>query len=93
MENLFEKDYALEIGEQSVTAIQQKIDIYQDGTTPLYRDVDGKLWAISGHSHCGHVGMFCGTSLDDLNTYILSVKIFAWGMQITHLTEYAIPTE
>ena len=66
MENLFEKNYALEIGEQSVTAIQQKIDIYQDGTTPLYRDVDGKLWAISGHSHCGHVGMFCGTSLDDL---------------------------
>ena len=77
MENLFEKDYALEIGEQSVTAIQQKIDIYQDGTTPLYRDIDGKLWAISGHSHCGHVGMFCGTSLDDLNTYILSVKTFA----------------
>jgi len=40
--------------------------IYQDGTTPMYRDTDGRLWAMSGHSHEGHIGMFCGTCLDDL---------------------------
>ena len=65
MRNLFE-DYELKIGESSLTAILQKADIYQDGTTPLCRDKDGKLWAISGHSHCGHVAMFNGTCLDDL---------------------------
>ena len=65
MKNLF-NDFDLEIGESSVTAIRHAVDIYQDGTTPFWRDTDGKVWAISGHSHCGHIGMFCGTSLDDL---------------------------
>lgn len=41
-------------------------DIYQDGTIPLCRDREGRLWGMSGHSHLGHIGMFCGTSLDDL---------------------------
>ena len=32
----------------------------------MYRDVDGKLWAIAGFSHMGHIGMFRGTTLDDM---------------------------
>jgi hypothetical protein len=60
------KDYELQIGEPSFTGMHQQFGIYQDGTTPMYRDTDGKLWAMSGHSHCGHVGMFCGTCVADL---------------------------
>ncbi len=56
----------IKIDKETNTVFRQDIGIYQDGTTPLYRDVDGKLWAMSGHSHCGHVGVFCGTSLDDM---------------------------
>lgn len=43
-----------------------KNDIYQDGTVPMYRDAKGRLWAISGHSHMGHIGMFCGDCVENL---------------------------
>lgn len=62
----FLKNYTVKIKEKTPTAFKQEIDVYQDGTTPLCRDKDGKLWAISGHSHCGHVGMFSGTCVADL---------------------------
>lgn len=65
MENFFKK-HTLTIGEKKDTPFQNSAGIYQDGTTPLYRDVDGSLWAMSGHSHAGHIGMFKGTSLDDM---------------------------
>ncbi len=64
--NTFFDEHDIVIGEKSETAFMNKYDIYQDGTTPMYRDVDGKLWAMSGHSHMGHIGMFYGTRLDDL---------------------------
>lgn len=41
-------------------------DIYQDGTVPMYRDTRGRLWAIAGHSHMGHIGMFCGDCVENL---------------------------
>ena len=65
MENFFEK-YTIEFGEKSPTVFNPKEGIYQDGTTPMYRDVDGKLWAMSGHTHVGHIAMFSGTCLDDI---------------------------
>lgn len=65
MENLFQI-HKLTIGEKQDTPFHNSIGVYQDGTTPMYRDVDGKLWAMSGHSHMGHIGMFCGTTLDDM---------------------------
>ncbi|NLD87385.1 MAG: hypothetical protein GX633_03905 [Clostridiales bacterium] len=65
MENLFSK-VNLTIGEAADSPFMNKIGIYQDGTTPMYRDVDGKLWAISGHSHVGHISVFSGTTLDDM---------------------------
>lgn len=65
MDKFFDK-YELRIGEGRETAFMNKYDIYQDGTTPMYRDVDGRLWAMSGHSHMGHIGMFAGTCLDDM---------------------------
>ena len=65
MEKFFDK-YELRIGEGRETPFMNKYDIYQDGTTPRYRDVDGRLWAMSGQSHMGHIGMFAGTCLDDM---------------------------
>lgn len=66
MNTLFET-HTLHIGEQRTTPFVNAIDVYQDGTTPLCRDGKGRLWGMSGHSHMGHVGMFCGTSLDDMS--------------------------
>ncbi len=65
MKNLFDI-YDFEIGEPFESPFLRKNGIYQDGTTPMYRDSCGKLWAMSGHTHLGHIGMFCGNSLDDL---------------------------
>ena len=62
----FLKKYTLKIGEQKESPFLNKNDIYQDGTTPMCRDTDGRLWAMSGHSHMGHIGVFCGKSLNDL---------------------------
>ncbi|MBQ4065982.1 MAG: hypothetical protein IJD10_07765, partial [Clostridia bacterium] len=56
----------ISIGKKIETPFQQKLGIYQDGTTAMYRDVDGKLWAVTGHTNGGHIGVFCGTCLDDL---------------------------
>lgn len=65
MKNFFDR-YDLEIGERRRSPFLNENDIYQDGTTPMYRDTNGTLWAMSGHSHMGHIGMFSGTCLDDL---------------------------
>ena len=56
----------IEITGKSTCPFLRKNDIYQDGTTPMYRDTDGTLWAMSGHSHMGHIGMFAGKTLEDL---------------------------
>ncbi len=62
----FLEQYRFAIGERETTPFINANNIYQDGTTPMYRDVDGRLWAMSGHSHMGDIGMFCGTCLDDI---------------------------
>jgi len=61
----FEK-YRLEIGEGTDSPFMNRYGVYQDGTTPMYRDTDGTLWAMSGHSHMGQIAMFAGTCLDDM---------------------------
>ena len=65
MNNFFDK-YTISIGAQTESPFLQRDNNYQDGTTPMYRDVDGRLWAMSGHSHMGSINMYCGKSLDDL---------------------------
>ncbi|MBE6557496.1 MAG: hypothetical protein E7661_00545 [Ruminococcaceae bacterium] len=62
----FLKSHRLSVGDPQSTPFVNAVGVYQDGTTPLYRDADGRLWGMSGHSHVGHIGMFCGTSLDDM---------------------------
>ena len=62
----FAEQYQIVVGEGRETPFLKRNGVRQDGTTPMYRDVDGKLWAITGHSHLGHIGMFCGTTLDDM---------------------------
>jgi len=63
--NALEK-YDVTIGQVYDSPFLNKADIYQDGTVPMYRDSEGTLWAISGHSHMGHIGMFRGSSLEDM---------------------------
>ena len=58
--------FKIEIDEYKNTPFRQEVGIFQDGTVPMYRDVDGKLWAIAGLSHKGHIGMFCGNTIDDM---------------------------
>ncbi len=65
MENYF-KNKQFHIGEGRKTVFSAENGVHQDGTTPVYRDVDGTLWAISGHSHMGEVKMFSGKSMRDL---------------------------
>ena len=65
MKKFFDQ-YDLTIGERLRSPFLNENNIYQDGTTPMYRDIDGTLWAMSGHSHMGHIGMFSGKNLDDL---------------------------
>lgn len=62
----FFKTHGVNVGEGRPTAFRNADDIYQDGTLPMCRDSSGKLWAISGISHLGHIGMFCGSCPDDL---------------------------
>lgn len=62
----FFDEYELKIGQETESPFLNKVGVYQDGTTPMYRDTDGTLWAMSGHSHKGHIAMFAGTCLDDM---------------------------
>lgn len=62
----FFDEYELKIGKGNGTCLDMSNGVYQDGTAPIYRDVDGSLWAMSGHSHCGKIVMVKGTCLDDL---------------------------
>lgn len=78
MKNYFD-DYNIIIGGAEETAFMNKYDIYQDGTVPFYRDKKGKLWGMSGHSHMGHIGMFCGTCLDDMKEVYPIKTIFSVG--------------
>lgn len=66
MENLFESKLKIEIGEKETTPFIHKNNVYQDGTTPIYRDIDGTLWAMSGHTHMGKIAMFKGKTIADL---------------------------
>lgn len=63
---MFFDQYELIIGEGQDSPFMNRYGVYQDGTTPMYRDVDGRLWAMSGHSHMGHIAMFAGTCLGDM---------------------------
>lgn len=60
------KDFEIRITDGVESPFLTRNGVYQDGTVPLYRDTDGRLWAIGGHSHMGHIGMFCGDSVMDL---------------------------
>jgi len=66
MERFFDR-YELEIIKSEPSCFLNSEGVYQDGTTPMYRDAEGTLWAMSGHSHMGHIAMFSGKSLDDLS--------------------------
>ena len=80
----FLKDFHLTVQDGVESPFMNKYDVYQDGTTPMYRDTDGKLWAMSGHSHLGRIAMFAGKTLEDmtLQYYIdtnFGVGFFCFG--------------
>ena len=66
MKTPFFKKYSLKIGKGKESPFLQKYNVFQDGTTPMYRDAEGTLWAMSGHSHMGSIAVFSGSCLDDL---------------------------
>ncbi len=63
--NLLNRSHII-IGKQSETQFKRASGIRSDGTLASYRDTDGKLWAIAGHTNSGRVSMFCGSCIDDL---------------------------
>lgn len=76
---MFFDKYELIIGDGKESPFMNKYGVYQDGTTPMYRDTDGRLWAMSGHTHMGHIAMFSGTCLDDMK-YMWEIKtLFSTG--------------
>lgn len=62
----FLKKYQITVGAQHETQFKRAEGIRSDGTLATYRDVDGKLWAMVGHTNSGHIGMFCGSCIEDL---------------------------
>lgn len=72
-------DYKLQFLDNEKVLFYKKDGIAQDGTTPMYRDKDGTLWAITGHSHSGHIGMFRGTCVEDLKELYQIQLNFAVG--------------
>ena len=58
--------HRIAVGEKFDTQFKRAEGIRSDGTLATYRDVDGKLWAMAGHTNSGHIGMFCGTCMADL---------------------------
>ena len=62
----FLNTHRIAVGEKFDTQFKRAEGIRSDGTLATYRDVDGKLWAMAGHTNSGHIGMFCGTCMADL---------------------------
>lgn len=65
MNNLL-KDKKITVQDGYPSPFLNSVGVYQDGTVPFSRDKNGKLWAIGGHSHMGHIGIFCGNDLTDM---------------------------
>ena len=64
--SIFPNDYKISVDPMRKTPFLKHTGIRCDGTTPLYRDVDGRLWTINGHSNDGRIAMFCGNTIDDM---------------------------
>jgi len=62
----FLKEKKLVVGVDEETQFKRAEGIRQDGTMAMYRDVDGRLFAIAGHSNSGHIAMFAGTTQANL---------------------------
>ena len=62
----FLNQHRLVIGAEGETPFRRADGIRQDGTMAIYRDTDGTLWTIAGHTNSGRVSMFSGTCVDDL---------------------------
>lgn len=62
----FLNNHQITVGAQHETHFKRDDGIRSDGTLATYRDVDGKLWAMAGHTNSGHIGMFCGSCFEDL---------------------------
>ena len=73
------KNVRFVLGESYKSPFLNAVGVYQDGTVPFARDKNGKLWALSGHSHWGHIGVFCGNDLTDMKEAYPATFNFAVG--------------
>ena len=64
--SIFPNDYKISVGPMRKTPFLRHKGVRSDGTLVLFRDVDGKLWSIAGHTNSGHVSMFCGNTVEDM---------------------------
>ena len=78
MEGFFDC-YDLRIGEGADSPFVNRVGVYQDGTTPMFRDVDGTLWAMSGHTHMGEIAMFAGSTPQTLTKQWAIETCFSTG--------------
>ena len=79
MDNNYFKNKKINVLSKSETPFTNANDIYQDGIIPFARDKNNNLWAISGHTHIGHIGMFKGTCLDDIKEVYPIKTLFRTG--------------
>ena len=73
------KDRKFIVGEGCESVFLNRNGIYQDGATPTFRDKDGKLWALSRHSHAGHISVFSGTNTENLRELYVAETNFKVG--------------
>ena len=67
------------IGLPEDTVFSNENDIFHDSPLALGRDNEGILWAIPGHCHMGHVGMFSGDNIFNMKEKYPVNYQFQWG--------------
>lgn len=62
----FLSTHSFVLGADEQTQFKRANGIRQDGTMAMYRDTDGRLFAIAGHTNSGYIAMFAGQTQADL---------------------------
>ncbi len=75
----FLSSHRLVITGEKTTPFVNASNVFPDGAAPMFRDADGLLWAMCGHTHMGEIAMFRGTCLDDMQKLYPIRTLFATG--------------
>ena len=75
----FLSSHRLVITGEKTTPFVNSSNVFPDGAAAMFRDADGLLWAMCGHTHMGEIAMFRGTCLDDMQKLYPIRTLFATG--------------